>query len=222
MVDMAHIAGLVAAGAHPSPVPVRRRRDLHHAQDAARPARRLHPVQGGVRRRRSTRRCSPACRAARSSTSSPPRRWRSARRCSPSSRTYIDQVVDQRARRWARRWSRRAAARLGRHRQPPMLVDLRPAGLTGKDAEQPARRGRHHRQQERDPQRPAEPVRHERHPRRLAGDDHARLHRGRVRTRSAASIAQTRLQARRRGDARRHRATRSKRCSTKHPLYPEL
>ena len=38
--DIAHIAGLVAAGLHPSPVPHRRFRHHHHAQDAARPARR--------------------------------------------------------------------------------------------------------------------------------------------------------------------------------------
>ena len=37
-----------------------------------------------------------------------------------------------------------------------MLVDLRPTGITGKDAEQRARRRRHHGQQERHPQRPAD------------------------------------------------------------------
>ncbi len=40
MVDMAHFAGLVAGGAHPSPVPARPCRHHHDAQDAARPARR--------------------------------------------------------------------------------------------------------------------------------------------------------------------------------------
>ena len=44
MFDAAHIAGLIAGGAHPDPVPLRRRRHVHDAQDAARPARRLHPV----------------------------------------------------------------------------------------------------------------------------------------------------------------------------------
>ncbi len=34
--DMAHIAGLVAAGLHQSPVPLRGCRHHHHAQDAAR------------------------------------------------------------------------------------------------------------------------------------------------------------------------------------------
>ena len=42
--DIAHIAGLVAGGAHPSPVPARRRGHDDDAQDAARPARRHDPV----------------------------------------------------------------------------------------------------------------------------------------------------------------------------------
>ena len=43
MVDMAHFAGLVAAGLHPSPRAARPRRHLDHPQDARRPARRRHP-----------------------------------------------------------------------------------------------------------------------------------------------------------------------------------
>ena len=46
---MAHVAGLVAAGVYPEPGAVRRRRHDHHAQDAARPARRPDP---GARERR--------------------------------------------------------------------------------------------------------------------------------------------------------------------------
>ena len=66
MVDMAHIAGLVAAG-HPSqPGAARRLRHDHDAQDAARAARRHGPVRSeqcakDARQARS----SPACRAAR-------------------------------------------------------------------------------------------------------------------------------------------------------------
>ena len=45
MVDMAHFAGLVAGGAHPSPVPACPCRDHDDAQDAARPARRRGPDQ---------------------------------------------------------------------------------------------------------------------------------------------------------------------------------
>ena len=51
LVDMAHFSGLVAAGVHPEPVRLRRHRDLHHAQDAARPALRHDPLPREVRRR---------------------------------------------------------------------------------------------------------------------------------------------------------------------------
>ena len=44
MVDMAHIAGLVAGGRAPEPRALCRRRDHHHPQDPARPPRRPHPV----------------------------------------------------------------------------------------------------------------------------------------------------------------------------------
>ena len=43
MVDMAHFAGLVAAGPAPLPRAARARRHLDHAQDPRRPARRRHP-----------------------------------------------------------------------------------------------------------------------------------------------------------------------------------
>ena len=84
MVDMAHFAGLVAAGLHPSPGAARPRGHLHHAQDPRRPARRRHPRRPPTSPRSSTPRCSPASRAARWSTSSRPRRWRSR---SPPSRS---------------------------------------------------------------------------------------------------------------------------------------
>ena len=45
MVDMAHFAGLVAAGSSSQPAAARRYRHHHHAQDAARSARRHDPFQ---------------------------------------------------------------------------------------------------------------------------------------------------------------------------------
>ncbi len=66
MVDMAHFAGLVAGGVHPTPGAACPCHHHDHAQDAARPARRHDPDQRrGHSPRRSTRRCSPASRAAR-------------------------------------------------------------------------------------------------------------------------------------------------------------
>ena len=47
--DIAHIAGLVATGAHPSPIPLRGFCHHHHAQDAPWPARRTDPVPGRAR-----------------------------------------------------------------------------------------------------------------------------------------------------------------------------
>ena len=52
----------------------------------------------------------------------------------------------------------------GRTESHVMLVDLRPKGLTGKEAEARARPGAHHLQQERHPERPAEADGHQRHP----------------------------------------------------------
>ena len=68
-VDMAHFAGLVAAGLHPSPGAARARHVIHRAQDHRRPALGLHPDQRPrAAPRRSTPTCSRASRAARSCT----------------------------------------------------------------------------------------------------------------------------------------------------------
>ncbi len=48
MVDMAHIAGLVAAGEHPSPVPYAHVGTTTTHKTPARTARRAHPLQGGA------------------------------------------------------------------------------------------------------------------------------------------------------------------------------
>ena len=140
MVDMAHFAGLVAAGLHPSPVP--------HAHVVTTTT---HKTLGGPRGgviltndahwpRRSTRRCSPASRAARWSTSSPPRRWPS--RSPPTRRS-----TNASSARWTapRSWptgcckttSRKAGITVvtGGTDVHLVLVDLRNSELDGQQAE---------------------------------------------------------------------------------------
>ena len=65
MVDMAHYAGLIAAGVYPSRSASRDFVDQHDAQDAARAARRPHPDAQRDTKRPSTRRCSRGCKAVR-------------------------------------------------------------------------------------------------------------------------------------------------------------
>ncbi len=65
MVDMAHIAGLVAAKLHPDPVPHATFVTSTTHKTLRGPRGGLHPVPAGVGRQGRTRRCSPACRAGR-------------------------------------------------------------------------------------------------------------------------------------------------------------
>ena len=107
---------------------------------------------------------------------------------SPEFKAYQQQVVKNAAR-WRRRWSERGLRIVsGRTESHVMLVDLRPKGLTGKEAEA-ILGSAHHLQQERHPERPRNTDDHQRHPPRLAGDDHARLQRRKRRPLTANLIA---------------------------------
>jgi glycine hydroxymethyltransferase len=137
---MAHFAGLVAAGLHPSPGAVRGRRHLHRAQDAGRAALRLHPEQAGVRQEDRLRRVPGPAGRTRSCTSSPPRPW-------PSKSPAADEFKERQER--TLEGARIIAERLG---QPDLaaagisvlsggtdvhlvLVDLRHSELDGQQGE---------------------------------------------------------------------------------------
>ena len=188
MVDMAHFAGLVAGGAHPSPVPARPCRHHHHAQDPARPARRHDPDQrrGARQEDQLGRLPRPAGRPADA------RHRRQGRGLRRGAAARVQALRAARSSRTPRRWptalhERRLRHRLRRHRQPP-------------DAGRPAPEGRH-RQGRRGGARaaptspatrtafpfdPEKPMRHLGHPPRHAGRHHARLRRRRVPGRSAS------------------------------------
>ena len=162
VVDAAHIAGLVAGGAHPSPVPVGRRRDLHDAQDAARPACGSDRLSRAVRDRDRQGRVprapgwpTDARRRGEGSGLPSGRPARLPRRTRPS-------VVDNARALAAALASEGFPHRLGWHRQPPDA--RRPPAVRRHREGRPggARRRGDHEQQERDPQRSREAVRHER------------------------------------------------------------
>ena len=174
MVDMAHIAGLVAAGLHPSPVPhadfvtttthktLRGPRGGFILTDEAHAAaidKSVFPgIQGGPLMHAIAAKAVAFGEA-----------------LQPEFKTYQQQVLVN-ARRWARNCSGPACgSSAGGTDTHLLLVDLSPKNLTGKAAEALSRRDRRHREQERDPVRHAEADGHERHPHRLAGGHVARL-----------------------------------------------
>ena len=189
MVDMAHIAGLVAAGAHPSPVPyadvvtstshktlrgprggfilandediAKKHRQGRVPRLAGRPAHARHRRQGRCVRRG---RCKPAYKDV--------HRPRGGERAQRLGQGMMDGGL------------RLVSGGTDNHL---CLVDLTPADVTGKDAEKLLGERGPHGEQELHPQRAAQPVRHERHPRGLAPRPPRAASRPRTSTRWASS-----------------------------------
>ena len=158
----------------PDPGAVRRRRHLHHAQDAARPAWRLHPLDGRARRgHRQGRVPRPAGRPARARDRGEGGGVPRGR--APEFSEYAAQIVrnaEALAAGLAAEGFRLVSGGTDNHL---MLVDLRTfdAELTGKKAQVALDRAGITPQREHHPRRPAPAVRHERPAHRHAGGHHA-------------------------------------------------
>ena len=178
MVDMAHIAGLVATGLHPSPVPLadfvtstthktlrgpRGGLILSTAQYAQAVDKSVFPgIQGGPFMHAIAAKAVAFGEA-----------------LQPAFSSYQRQVIDN-ARVMGEELQRAGvAARRRRHRHASAARRPHAEEPHRQSGRGVSRRDPHHGQQERDPVRPAEARRHERHPARLAGDHVARLRRGR-------------------------------------------
>ena len=222
MVDMAHIAGLVAAGRAPEPGAARRLRHHHHAQDPARPARRPDPLPRAEYAKAIDRAVFPGIQGG------PLMHVIAAKAVCfrEAARAGVQATTSSRSSRTPARWrrpSRRQGFRLvsGGTDNHLMLVDVCPKGITGKDAESGARQGGHHGQQEHDPVRPEPADDHERHPHRHAGRHHARHERAGDGHASASFIARVLASP---DDDQVHRMVRAEveaLCRT-FPLYPDL
>ena len=136
MVDMAHFAGLVAAGAVPEPAAARPCGDHHDAQDAARPARR-HGAVATTRRsaRRSTRAVFPGLQGGPLMHVIAGKAAAFGEALRPEFRAYQKAVVENAKVLAATLVEQGLAIVTGGTDCHLMLVDLRPKRVTGKAAE---------------------------------------------------------------------------------------
>ena len=117
--DAAHIAGLIAGGAAPEPGAVRRRRHVHDAQDAARPAWRLHPVARAEHAAAIDKAVFPGWQGGPLEHVIAAKAVAFREAADPASRTTPSRSSPT-PRRWPRRWPAKGFRLVSRrHRQPP-------------------------------------------------------------------------------------------------------
>ena len=164
MVDMAHYAGLIAAGVYPNPVP-------HADVVTSTTHKSLRGPRGGIILMNDEAVAKKINSAIFPGIQGGPLMHVIAGKAvafkealAPEFKVYQQQVVDN-ARVLAETLIERGLRIVcGRTESHVMLVDLRPKGLTGKEAETMLGRRAHDLQQERHPQRPAEADGDQRHP----------------------------------------------------------
>ena len=184
--DIAHIAGLVAGGAHPSPVATRRRDLDDDAQDVARSARRDADVQGGAREgHRQGRLSGPAGRAAQPHDRGD-RRRAARRRPPPSSGEYAAAIVANADALADALLERGFRPGLGRHGQPPDPGRPHEQGHRRQARRAGARPRRDRAELQHGPVRSAQALRSVGHPTGYPGDHNAR-HRRQLTCRSIAA-----------------------------------
>ena len=202
MVDMAHYAGLIAAGVYPNPVP-------HADVVTSTTHKSLRGPRGGIVLMNDEAIAKKINSAIFPGIQGGPLMHVIAAKAvafqealAPEFKAYQQQVAKNAVVLAETLIERGLRIVSGRTESHVMLVDLRPKGLTGKEAETVLRPRAHDLQQERHPERPAKADGDQRHPPRHAGDDDARLRR----ERGAADRAPDRRRARpaeRRGQHRR-------------------
>ncbi len=190
MVDMAHFAGLVAGGVHPSPVPARPHRHHHHAQDPPRPARRHGPLPAGVRRRVVDRSVFPGQQGGPLMHIVAAKAVAFKEALQPEFAAYAQQIVAN-----AKVLAEALAAdwlphHLRRHRHAPHAGRRLPEGNPRFRGRVRSRRRRHHRQQERHPLRHQPSPQAQRHPHRDPRAHHTRHEGSRDERSSPGWIAQ--------------------------------
>ena len=211
--DMAHIAGLVAAGVHPSPVPHADFVTTTTHKTLRGPRGGPGPLHARSTRRTSTRRSSRACRAGRSMHIIAAKAVCFKEALEPAFTAYQRQIVANAARlAAAHRVARASASCRGGTDNHLMLVDVFSQGPHRQGRRGGARQGRHHGQQEHDPVRPEPAADRQRHPHRHAGRDDARHGRGRDGPHRRVHRARAGV-ARRRARRWRWCGPKSKRCA---------